>query len=119
MEVYRPHAEPPPLEPWPDLEDEGDVVLSGDPSQSGRVDWGDAETGPAAGVWSCTPGRFRSHYTYSELCTILDGEVTIETDDGTSHRFGPGDGFFVPQGETVTWHIHSTITKSFMFYITS
>lgn len=117
MEGYRVDQEQHGLEPWPNLEDDGDEVLDGRPSQSGRVDWGDVEHGPAAGVWSCTPGSFRSFYTFSELCSILDGAVTIETEDGSTHDFGPGDSFFVPQGETVVWTIHETVTKAFMMYI--
>lgn len=116
MEVYRPHTTGLPPEAWPALEDEGDEILAGTPQQSGRVDRGDVDRGPAAGVWSCTPGRFRSHYTCSELCSILDGAATIETSDGQAHRFGPGDSFFVEQGETVVWHVLETATKSFMLH---
>ena len=105
------------LEPWPSLEEEGDQILDGNPRQSGRVDWGDIEDGPAAGVWSCTPGRFRSLYTYTELCSILAGSVTIETEAGAAQRFGPGDSFFITQGDTVTWTVHETVTKSFMLHV--
>jgi len=56
------------LEPGPSLEDEGDEILVGNPTQSGRVDRGDLADGPAAGLSSCTPGQFRSYCTFSELC---------------------------------------------------
>ena len=105
------------LTPWPPLEDEGVEILEGDPKQSGRVDWGD-EAGPmAVGVWECTPGKMRLVNGFSELCTVQRGRVTVTAGDGSSATYGPGDTFFIAEGEASTWEVHETMRKAFFLHI--
>ncbi len=105
------------LESWPDIAEEGDEVLAGNPQQSGRVDWGNIEGPLAVGIWECTPGKFRGTYPYSELCTIRKGRVTITDGSGVQTTYGPGDSFFVAQGETVTWEIHEAVQKCYFIHV--
>jgi hypothetical protein len=71
----------------------------------------------AVGIWECTPGKVRLINPFSELCTICQGRVTVIDGDGRQTTFGPGDSFFIAQGETSTWDVHETIQKAFFLYI--
>jgi uncharacterized cupin superfamily protein len=105
------------LESWPKFEEEGVEVLEGNPKQTGRIDWGNAEGPMATGVWECTPGKVRLVNPFSEFCTVTEGQVTVTDGDGKQTTFGPGDSFFIAQGETSTWDIHEAFQKIFFFHI--
>ena len=117
MHAYKLSDEHTGMEPWPDLKDEGVEILEGNPKQSGRVDWGNVEGPLAVGTWECTPGKVRLVNPFSELCTILEGRVTVTDGDGNQETFGPGDSFFIAEGEPSTWEIHETMKKSYFFHI--
>lgn len=117
MQSYEQSSNETGLESWPDFEDEGVEVLEGNPRQSGRIDWGNIEGPLAVGVWECTPGKVRLTNPFSELCTIRQGRVTVTDGDGKKSGFGPGDTFFIAQGEKSTWDVHETIQKAFFFHV--
>jgi uncharacterized cupin superfamily protein len=117
MQIYKQLSNETGLELWPDFEEEGVEVLAGNPKQSGRIDWGNIEGPMAVGIWECTPGKVRLINPFSELCTICQGRVTVIDGDGRQTTFGPGDSFFIAQGETSTWDVHETIQKAFFLYI--
>ena len=117
MQEYKQSSDQNGLEPWPDFEEEGVEVLEGSPQQAGRIDWGNIEGPLAAGVWECTPGKVRLVNPFSEYCTVTTGRVTVTDGDGNQTTFGPGDSFFIAQGETSTWDIHEPFQKTFFFHI--
>ena len=117
MHTYKLSVDQTGLESWSDLEEDGIEILEGNPKQSGRIDWGSAEGPLTAGTFECTPGKFRVTYPFSELSTILQGRVTVTDGEGKQETFGPGDSFFVVQGEDVTWEIHETVRKTFFLHI--
>lgn len=119
MQAYKLSSNQTGVELWPGIAEEGDEVLEGNPQQSGRVDWGNIQGPLAVGIWECTVGKFRGTYPSSELCVIRKGRVTITDDNGMQTTFGPGDSFFVAQGETVTWEIHEAIQKCFFIHADS
>ncbi len=50
--------------------------------------------------------------------TILASrEITVTDGEGKQETFGPGDSFFIAQGEDSTWEIHETMRKSFFLHI--
>ena len=71
----------------------------------------------AVGIWECTPGVIRLVNPYSEFCTVTRGRVTVTDGDGNQVTFGPGDSFFIAQGEPSTWNVHEDFQKSFFFHI--
>ena len=102
---------------WGSLDGLASEILSGNPQQRERLDYGSLETAMMVGVWECTQGSFKLTYTFNELATILEGRVTITFPDGSSHDFGPGDTHFAQKGDTATWTIHSEkVRKSFFIY---
>ncbi len=117
MEAYKQSSNQTELEPWPKLEEEGVEVLEGNPQQSGRIDWGTVEGPLAVGVWECTPVKVRLVNPFSEYCTVTEGRVTVTDGDGKQTTFGPGDSFFIAQGETSTWDIHEAFQKTFFFHV--
>jgi uncharacterized cupin superfamily protein len=117
MHSYKQSANQTGLEVWPDLEEKGIEVLEGNPKPSGRVDWGTAGGPLTAGTFECTPGKFRLTYPFSELSTILRGRLTVTDGEGNQETFGPGDSFFMAQGEDATWEIHETVRKTFFLHI--
>ena len=117
MHEYKQSSDQGGLESWPDFEEEGVEVLEGSPQQAGRIDWGNIEGPLAAGVWECTPGKVRLVNPFSEYCTVTAGRVTVTDGDDKQTTFGPGDSFFIAQGETSTWDIHEPFQKTFFFHI--
>jgi len=117
MHSYKQSTNQPGMQPWPDLEEEGCEILAGQPKQSGRIDWGNVNGPLAVGVWECTPGKVRLVNPFSEYCTVTKGRVTITDGEGAQTTFGPGDSFFIAQGETSTWDVHEAFQKSFFFHI--
>ena len=117
MQSYNQSLDQTGLEPWPPFEEDGCEVLEGSPEQSGRIDWGSVEGPMAVGIWECTPGVIRLVNPYSEFCTVTRGRVTVTDGDGNQVTFGPGDSFFIAQGEPSTWNVHEDFQKSFFFHI--
>ena len=67
------------------------------------------------GFWECTPGTFTARRDgYTEMCQILAGSVTIETDGGDSVRLSAGDTIVMPSGWVGTWHVHETLKKTYV-----
>ncbi|MBD5538664.1 MAG: DUF861 domain-containing protein [Desulfovibrio sp.] len=68
-----------------------------------------------AGTWECAPGSFviPSHPHY-EICTILEGEGSIELPDGSRMALAPGACVFIRKGAHTTWHVEKRIKKTFL-----
>lgn len=73
-----------------------------------RNDTGNMEVG----LWDTQAMRSGMEpFPWHEFAQILDGEVTITEADGTAHRFGPGDVFFVPAGTVCSWDVPRYLRK--------
>jgi uncharacterized protein len=98
-------------------EDLGGTTLSDEAiTFSSRSDFGSAEQPMAAGLFEATKGRFRIAYPFSELATLLDGEIELTDESGHTESYKGGDGrsWFVRKGETIEWNVKTeTARKSF------
>ena len=65
-------------------------------------------------VWEKEVSEFPWHYDEQEQCLVIEGEVTVETADG-SVTFGPGDFVTFPQGLDCTWKVTRAIRKHYKF----
>ena len=65
-------------------------------------------------IWTKEPSKFDWHYDEQEICYFLDGDVTVETKDG-SVNFGKGDLVTFPQGLSCVWHVKKTVRKHYKF----
>ena len=67
-----------------------------------------------AGLWECTPGRFRRQVTQAEYSYFIEGEGSFTPDGGDTVEFRAGDSiWFAPdtQGE---WNIRKTVRKAYL-----
>ena len=74
--------------------------------------WTDAAS---AGIWECTPGRFPSSRNgRHEVCVILSGQATVESEDGTSVLVRAGDTLVLADGWSGHWNVHETVRKVYV-----
>ena len=114
---YRPGDDVGELEDWPfDNPLSNYVIKRGNPQASGRLDEGGPGHNYRLGIWRCTAGAVECTELGDELQTILMGKVRLIQADGSSQVYGPGDSFFIRQGDRVTWDVIEDVTK--VFYAT-
>ncbi len=65
-------------------------------------------------VWEKEPSEFPWRYDERETFLVIEGDVTIETEDG-SIRIGPGDLVTCPAGLDCVWKVHKRIRKHYKF----
>ncbi len=67
------------------------------------------------GMWETTAFDIQMQpFSLHEFCQILEGNVTITEESGATHRFGPGDVFFVPKGTVCKWTSHGPLRKYYV-----
>ncbi|MBW2109629.1 MAG: cupin domain-containing protein [Deltaproteobacteria bacterium] len=66
-------------------------------------------------IWEKEVSRFDWHYDTTEECYLLEGEVIVETEDGTQVRFGKGDFVTFPEGLSCVWDIRQPVKKHYNF----
>ena len=66
-------------------------------------------------IWQKEVSRFDWHYDSIEMCYILKGKVSVETKDGKSVSFGPGDFVTFPKGLDCVWDIKEPVKKHYSF----
>jgi len=65
-------------------------------------------------IWECDPSTFDWYYDQPETCYILEGDVTVKTDDGEVH-FGAGDLVVFPKGLKCVWQVAKKVRKHYRF----
>ncbi|WP_406415758.1 cupin domain-containing protein [Streptomyces sp. NBC_00873] len=67
------------------------------------------------GVWECDPGHFTAtREGYDEICQVLSGTATVDTEGGESVELRPGATLAMPAGWRGTWQVHETIRKVYV-----
>lgn len=93
------------LETW---QPEGVTILEGDPAGRGFTLYEDFENGArGAGVFECDPSKTTYKLEFNEIIHVLEGEVTIEIDNGSRVDLKAGDIAFLPAGHLSTWTFHT------------
>jgi uncharacterized protein len=62
-------------------------------------------------LWDCTAGRFHWYFGVDEVVHILDGEVHVTGDDGTTHVLRAGDVGHFPLHSHSIWHVPEYVRK--------
>jgi uncharacterized cupin superfamily protein len=71
----------------------------------------------SAGLWSCTPGAFRSDHTgYVEFMHVIDGMAELRGDDGTVWHVSAGTVLVIPDGWVGTWVVEKKVIKSYAMF---
>jgi len=65
-------------------------------------------------IWTKEPSTFDRHYDEPEMCYFLEGEVTVETDQGQV-MIRPKDLVSFPKGLSCTWHVQKAVRKHYQF----
>ncbi len=66
-------------------------------------------------IWTKEVSKFPWTYDSVEECLILDGQVTVETEDGKKVKFGKGDFVTFPKGLSCTWLVEKPVRKHYNF----
>ncbi len=66
-------------------------------------------------IWSKEVSTFPWSYSSKEIAYILEGEVTVVSDDGVSVSFGAGDLVTFESGLRCTWHVNKALRKHYYF----
>ncbi|NVM30613.1 MAG: cupin domain-containing protein [Candidatus Helarchaeota archaeon] len=65
-------------------------------------------------TWTCDPSTFDWEYSDTEICFIIEGEVTVKTDTGKVD-IKPGDLVTFPKGLKCVWNVKKPIRKVYTF----
>ncbi len=65
-------------------------------------------------VWEKEVSQFPWTYDSEEICYLLEGDVTVKSDD-EEVRFGKGDIVTFPRGLSCEWIIHRAVKKHYCF----
>lgn len=93
------------LETW---QPDGVTILEGAPAGRGFTlfeDFGQGARG--TGVFECDAGKTTYPLEYNEIIYVIEGEVTIELENGSKVDLKQGMQAFLPAGYTSTWTFHS------------
>ena len=66
-------------------------------------------------IWQKDVSRFDWHYDSDEKCYILEGNVTVESEDGQKVTVQAGDFVTFPEGMDCVWDIKKPIRKHYSF----
>ncbi|MBP0016315.1 MAG: cupin domain-containing protein [Cyanobacteria bacterium SBLK] len=66
-------------------------------------------------IWTKEISEFPWHYSESETCYFLEGDVTVTPDGGKPVTMGKGDLVTFPEGMSCTWKIHRPVRKHYSF----
>src|SRR5687767_12781633 len=91
-------------------------LIAGQPRQTVWNHFSDGSKQFHAGRWSSTAGKWRVHYTETELCHLTSGRVRIGSNSGETVTFGPGDTFVVPAGFEGTWEVLEECSKLYAIF---
>ena len=64
-------------------------------------------------IWECEPSKFSWFYNEKEICLIIEGEATIETEGGGDYNIKAGDLVEFPEGLSCKWHVTKRLKKHF------
>ncbi len=93
------------LEQW---QPDGVTILQGDPAGRGFTLFEDFTNGArGTGVFECEPSKTSYVLEFNEIIYVLEGEVTIELENGSRVDLRPGMQAFLPAGHMSTWTFHT------------
>jgi uncharacterized cupin superfamily protein len=70
--------------------------------------------GVEAGVWECSPGRWRRQVMQKEFCHFIQGRCTFTPDEGEPIEIQAGDALMFPANTTGIWDVQETVRKSYV-----
>jgi len=93
-----------------------DKIVSGYPQSAYKVLYTSKTEEFTAGIYECTPGKWKTSYTEDEFCTLIEGRLRMTNDKGEVQEFQAPDSFLIPSGYSGTWEPLSQLRKFFVIY---
>lgn len=91
------------------------TALTTDLLEASATVWDSPDGRISAGVWECSTGSFTARRDgYTEICQLLTGRVTVDTDGGDSVTLEAGDTLVTPEGWSGVWHVHEPVRKTYV-----
>ena len=87
--------------------------VEGNPTMKTWIQHTSADGSVISGTWEATPGTYHATYGAYEFVHLIDGQITITPDGGTSVTMTPGCAFTVEPGFAGTWKIEKPVKKHF------
>ncbi len=88
--------------------------LAGQSRSRGRLVFKGPDNRPEAGLWVCTPGRWRLQIPRDELCHFVAGRATYAGDDGERIEVDAGTVVLFPAGWSGECTVHETIRNTYI-----
>jgi len=89
-------------------------ALAGASHSSGRLLHKGPGNIPEAGVWVCTPGKWRLSIPRDEFCYFLAGDALYESDSGETVEVRAGTAVHFPPGWSGVCAVRETLRNSYM-----
>jgi uncharacterized cupin superfamily protein len=86
-------------------------ILEGNPVARNAVLSRSRDTTACTIMWDCTAGQFNWHYAFDETVYILEGSVTVCSENTPPKRLEAGDVAFFPFGTMAHWHVETYVRK--------
>lgn len=87
-------------------------VIAGNPVARAAFHSQPADKCASTVVWDCTAGQFRWFFGWDEIVVILEGEVHVTAEDGSSKTLKAGDVGYFRGGTWATWRIDHYVKKA-------
>lgn len=91
-------------------------IDEGHADEKGHFIYNNEERNVQVGYWECTPFRETIAFPYDELGIVIAGRLKLVDAQGRADIFLAGDAFFIPRGQTTTWHILEPFKQYYMIY---
>lgn len=86
-------------------------ILEGDP-RARVAEWSKSIDGTTTtNVWDCTAGRFRWYFAVDEIVHIMDGSVTVSSENHAPRTLVAGDAALFRAGTWSEWHVENYVRK--------
>ena len=69
-----------------------------------------------AGTWSSSVGKWKIEYSENEFCHLLEGRVTLTSEEGKRWQFNAGDAWVIPAGFKGTWESVEPARKRYAIF---
>ena len=89
-------------------------AIAGASQSSGRLLYKGPNAQPEAGLWICTPGRWRLSIPRDELCYFVGGRADYRRDGGESVAIQPRTLVLFPAGWRGECTVHETMRNTYM-----
>ncbi|EHR01017.1 cupin domain-containing protein [Bradyrhizobium sp. WSM471] len=73
----------------------------------------------SAGIWECSPGKWRRQVAEAEFSTFLSGRCTFTPDCGPTIVLEAGDSIYFHPNTNGEWKIIETVRKAFVILPTA